>query len=64
MAFKLYTCKEVAKLCGVSIRTVWSWIQKGELMAQETQGSGKEYRVRDDILAEFQVKHFPKKNKS
>ena len=62
MAFKFYTCEEVAERCHVTIETVWKWIRGGKLDACDRPGTQGSYLVRDDKLTEFQEKHFPQKN--
>lgn len=46
------TSGEVAKYCGVSVRTVINWIQKGRLAAHQLPGSRGDNRVsKADLLA-------------
>ena len=48
---KMYTCEAVAKRYRVKRETVWEWIRTGKLGACKI---GKEYRVSESHLREFE----------
>lgn len=48
---KMYTCEQVAERYGVQTITIWDWIRKKKLPAIKI---GKEYRVSEDDLKEFE----------
>lgn len=48
---KMYTCEQVAERYGVQIITILDWIRKKKLPAIKI---GKEYRVSEDDLKEFE----------
>ncbi|WP_415893678.1 response regulator [Neptuniibacter sp. PT8_73] len=53
---KAYTSGDVAKICGVSLRTVIRWIEKGELKGFKLPGRGNN-RVSEDNLINFLKAH-------
>lgn len=57
---KLYTCDEVAEKYRVKVITVWEWIRQEKLGAIKL---GREYRVSEDDLKEFESSHRTKKGK-
>jgi len=46
-----YTCKEIAKMFRVSLRTVYNWIYSGRLPAIKI---GRDYRITDDDIKQFE----------
>lgn len=46
-----FSCKEVARMTGVKVGTVWDWIQQGKLKA--SRPGGKIYVIKEDDLKEF-----------
>ncbi|WP_415887263.1 response regulator [Neptuniibacter sp. QD37_6] len=53
---KTYTSGDVAQICGVSLRTVIRWIEKGELKGFKLPGRGNN-RVSEDNLLKFLKAH-------
>lgn len=53
---KTYTSGDIAKICGVSLRTVIRWIEKGELKGFKLPGRGNN-RVSEDNLINFLKAH-------
>lgn len=47
---RLYKCKEIADMYGVSVRTVWEWIKSGKLKAYRI---GRLYRIYKEDLEQF-----------
>ncbi|WP_045857225.1 response regulator [Teredinibacter purpureus] len=52
-----YTSGEVAKLCGVTLRTVLNWIGKGLLKAYKLPGRRGDNRIRRPDLIAFMTSH-------
>lgn len=52
----VYTTTEVARICGVSTRTVQNWIDAGLLQGWKIPG-GRERRVNQEPLDAFLAKH-------
>lgn len=50
---EFFTTGEVAKLCGVTLRTVINWIQRGHLKAHKLPGTRGDNRIRRVDLIEF-----------
>jgi len=44
---RYYTISDVAKMLGLSYRTIWEWIKKGKLPAKRL---GKKYLISHDSL--------------
>jgi excisionase family DNA binding protein len=51
---KLYTCNDIADRYGVKILTVWDWIREKKLPAIKI---GKEYRVGEEDIIQFEESH-------
>lgn len=47
---KSYTSGEVAKFCGVTLRTVIRWIERGSLKAYKLPGRGNNRITKDEVL--------------
>lgn len=45
------TCKDVAKMTGVSIATVWSWVRSGRLKA--SRPGGRDYFIKQEDFEMF-----------
>jgi len=54
---KVYTTGEVATICGVTLRTVVNWIQRGELEAYKLPGKRGDNRITEGNLIDFFVKN-------
>lgn len=52
----VWTVREVAAWCGVSVRTVLNWITRGELPSYKLPGRG-DNRIRNDDLTQFLVRY-------
>lgn len=48
---KFYTCEDIAARYGVPLATVWRWVRSGKLPAIRP---GKEYRIRETDLLDFE----------
>lgn len=56
---KHLTTGEIAKYCGVHLRTVIRWIERGELKAYKLPGRGDHRVVAPDFLRFLQAHHMP-----
>ncbi|SMF54542.1 DNA binding domain-containing protein, excisionase family [Alteromonadaceae bacterium Bs31] len=54
---RLYTSGEVAKACGVTLRTVLNWIAKGLLKAHRLPGARGDARILKSDLVDFMREH-------
>ena len=52
----IFTSSEVAKICGVAVRTVVKWLDSGQLQGYRIPGS-KDRRIPIDCLKKFLVDH-------
>lgn len=53
----IYSAGEVAKLCGVTHRTVVNWIQRDQLLAYKLPGTRGDNRITHEVLCSFLEKH-------
>ena len=51
MSEKLYTCKEVAEMFGVTLKTVSRWIAAGRLRVMRL--TAKNYRISQSAIDDF-----------
>lgn len=56
---KYYSCEEVAQRYQVKIATVWEWIREKKLQAIKI---GKQYRVREEDLKQYEEANATIKN--
>ena len=64
MNLKLYTPKEVAETLGVSLVTVYSWVQKGRLKSLKLGNSLKSRtRIAESDLVDFIQTNFVERDK-
>jgi excisionase family DNA binding protein len=57
---EVYTTGEVAKICGVTLRTVVNWIQRGDLCSYKLPGKRGDNRVtHENLLIFFEENAFP-----
>ena len=54
---KTFSSGEVAKICGVTLRTVLNWIAKGWLQAYQLPGTRKDNRITSEHLLVFMKEH-------
>ena len=61
---RFYTCQEVADLLGLSLTTIYSWVQSGRLPSYKFGKSIKSRtRILDSDLKEFCKDNFVERNK-
>lgn len=53
---KAFTTGQAARMCGVSIRTLKRWLERGEMTGYRLPGSG-EWRIPRQELVSFMVRH-------
>lgn len=56
---KAYTTGEIAEFCGVTLRTVIRWIEKGHLKGYKLPGRGNNRVLPHDLLAFLQQQNMP-----
>lgn len=56
---KAYTTGEIAEFCGVTLRTVIRWIEKGHLKGYKLPGRGNNRVLPHDLLAFLQEQNMP-----
>ena len=57
MAFRLYTVREVADVCHMTVWGVRRWIKQGKLQAVKAPGKNL-YLITDVDLTAWQIEHF------
>lgn len=53
----VFTTGEIAKMCGVSLRTVVNWIQQGKLASYKLPGTRGDNRIKKEVLLAFLKGH-------
>ncbi len=53
-----YTAQDVATFCGVELKTIHNWVNKGKIVASRTEGRHLRFR-RNDLVRFFREYEFP-----
>lgn len=51
MEIRYFSCRDVSKMTGKQLRTVWKWCSSGKLKA--SRPGGREYLIKESDLKDF-----------